>query len=127
MQSKNKDSVTIKNEASELRDAARAQLDEHITNLKQNLDAGHHGALEGEVREVLNQHKEGASLKGPDGLAAQAKKNTQHFSKMGNQKNILRYLKLAAAHDKLAERLQKNAADASIAMAAKRVHDLLGR
>lgn len=127
MQSKNKDSVTIKNEASELRDAARAQLDERLETVKQNLDSGHHTALEGEVQDVLNQHKEGASLKGPDGLAAHAKKNTEHLRKMGNQKNILRFLKLHSAHDKLAERIQKDAADAAIAMAAKRVHDLLGR
>lgn len=128
MQSKNKDSITIKNEASALREAARARIDEHVQHVKQQLDAQNHGELENEIIDILRQHKEeGKSLKGPKGLAAKAKKKTKHLTKMGNQKNILRFLKLYSAHDKLEERLKKQAADQAIAMAAKRVHDLLGR
>lgn len=128
MQSKNKDSMTLKKEASELRDAARSRLDQHLETLRGAVGNENHSALEGEIEEVVQRHKvNGESLKGPDGLAAHAKQNTKHFARLGNQKNILRFLKLRAAHDKLEERLKKEAADAAIAMAAKRVYDLLGR
>lgn len=126
MQTRNKDSVTIRKEANEIREAARARLDEHIEQVKKSLEPGSHQQLENEILELLSRHKEnGESLKGPAGLAAQAKSRAQHLSKMGNQKNILRFLKLHAAHDKLMERLKKEAADQAVAMAAKRVYDLL--
>lgn len=125
MQSKNKESVEIKSEASQIREAARTKLNEHLQQVKKQLDSQHHGALENEVVNILKQHKEGQSLKGPEGLAAQAKQKTEHLSKMGNQKNILRFLKLHTAHDKLEERLKSEAIDQAIAMAAKRVHDLM--
>lgn len=128
MQSKNKDSVTIKAEANQIREAARYRIDEHVQHVKKQLDSQYHGELENEIVSILKQHKEeGKSLKGPKGLAAQAKQKTQYLTKMGNQKNILRFLKLYTAHDKLEERLKRQAADQAVVMASKRVYDLLNR
>ena len=126
MQSRNKDSVTIKKEANDIREAARSMLDDQIRQLKQFFDAKDHAAVDSEILGVLKVHKEDKkSLKGPDGLAAQAKKKSQYLKNIGNQKNILRFLTLHAAHDNLEQKLKKQVADYAIVMAAKRVHDLL--
>lgn len=125
MQTKTKDSVTIKAEATALSEKARAQLEQHINRLKQSMQAGDHGELDSEILNLMESHRQGASLKGPNGLAAKAKQSTVHLSKLGNQKHILRFLTLHAANEKLQERLKKQAADIAVAMAAKRVSDLL--
>lgn len=125
MQSKNKDSVTIRSEATAISDQARERLEKHISRLKQSMQAGQHGELDSEILNLMESHRQGESLKGPDGLAAKAKQSTVHLSKLGNQKHILRFLTLHAANEKLQERLKKQAADFAVAMAAKRVSDLL--
>lgn len=128
MQSRNKDNGAVNAEAHQLREAARARINEHVEKLKKRLDSQDHGELENEIVSILKEHnEEGKSLKGPDGLAAKAKTQTRYLAKMGNQKNILRFLKLHTAHDKLEERLKRQAAREAVAMAAKRVHDLLER
>lgn len=128
MQSKNKESVEIKSKAGQICEAAQTKLNEHVQNVKAQLDSQHHGELDSEIISILKRHEEeGESLKGPTGLAAEAKQNTKHLSKMGNQKNILRFLTLHTAHNKLDARLKGAAIDQSIAMAANRVHDLMGR
>jgi len=125
MQTKTKDTVTIRNEATALSDQARERLEKHIHSLKQSMQSENHGELDSEILNLMESHNQGQSLKGPGGLAAKAKQSTVHLSKLGNQKHILRFLTLHAANEKLQERLNKQAADIAVAMAAKRVSDLL--
>lgn len=129
----NKSPELIRSEASQISAEAKEELAKHLNRVKNTLAQEHHEALESEVTHLIKHHKEtGESLKGPDGLAAKVKQRAevadariQYLTQLGNQKAILRFLKLKTAQDKLAERLAKNAHETAVAMAAKRVQDLL--